>query len=141
MWDAVVLALKTGARKKEIRNLKFEDVEYKRSHIRLKETKSGNPRSVPMTKDLMEILQRRRRDINFTSHYVFPSPANPEKPINFKRGWDIALAKSGVTNFRWHDLRHTYYHSSLRVGQIGMCFLVFYWPNYPTQSSPVTNPH
>ena len=125
MWDAVVLALKTGARKKEIRNLKFEDVEYKRSHIRLKETKSGNPRSVPMTKDLMEILQRRRRDINFTSHYVFPSPANPEKPINFKRGWDIALAKSGVTNFRWHDLRHTYYHSSLRVGQIGMCFLVF----------------
>ena len=125
MWDAVVLALKTGARKKEIRNLKFEDVEYKRSHIRLKETKSGNPRSVPMTKDLTEILQRRRRDINFTSHYVFPSPANPEKPINFKRGWDIALAKSGVTNFRWHDLRHTYYTRVLGWDKLGCAFWFF----------------
>jgi len=116
LWDAVVMALKTGARKKEIWNLKFEDVDFKRNHIRLMETKSGKPRSIPMTKDLMEILQRRRRTINFTSHYVFPSKVNPNAPNNFERTWDTALRISGVTNFRWHDLRHTFASRAVMAG-------------------------
>ena len=116
LWDAVVMALKTGARKKEIWNLKFEDVDFKRNHIRLMETKSGKPRSIPMTKDLMEILQRRRRIINFTSHYVFPSSVNPNRPNNFERTWDTALKESGVTNFRWHDLRHTFASRAVMAG-------------------------
>ena len=116
LWDAVVMALKTGARKKEIWNLKFEDVDFKREHIRLMETKSGKPRSIPMTKDLMEILQRRRVDINFNSHYVFPSPVNSNAPNNFERAWDTALRRARIENFRWHDLRHTFASRAVMAG-------------------------
>ena len=116
LWDAVVMALKTGARKQEIWRLKFEDIDFKRNHIRLMETKSGKPRSIPMTQDLMEILQRRRVDINFTSHYVFPSPVNSNAPNNFERAWDTALKNSGIENFRWHDLRHTFASRAIMAG-------------------------
>jgi len=116
LWDAVVLALKTGARKQEIWRLKFDNVDFKRKHILLLETKSGKPRSIPMTGDLMEILQRRRVEINFTSPYVFPSATKINKPYDFDWLWDIALKESEVTNFRWHDLRHTFASRAVMAG-------------------------
>ena len=116
LWDAVAIALKTGARKQEVWRLKFEDVDFKRNHIKLMETKSGKPRSIPMTADLMEILKRRRLDINFASHFVFPSPVNINAPQNFEKQWDNALEESGVTNFRWHDLRHTFASRAVMAG-------------------------
>lgn len=43
-----------------------------------------------------------------SSPYVFPSFANPDKPLGqFDKAWDAARAVAKIDN-RFHDLRHTY---------------------------------
>ena len=38
---------------------------------------------------------------------VFPSDKKPDKPFTYLKHWQKALKDSGVTNFRFHDLRHS----------------------------------
>jgi integrase len=38
---------------------------------------------------------------------VFPSFKNPNISIDIRSAWEKALLKAQITNFKFHDLRHT----------------------------------
>ncbi len=38
---------------------------------------------------------------------MFPSHRHPDKPIDLRRPWELALAEAQITDFRFHDLRHS----------------------------------
>ena len=105
--DAVKLALLTGARKQEIWKLRYDAINWKHKFISFYETKTGIPRSVPMSQEMHTILSGRAKVNQLKSKYVFPSPKKVNSPNSFEKAWDNALRRSGVKDFRWHDLRHT----------------------------------
>jgi len=112
--DAVMLSLLTGARKKEIWELRFDAVNFEKQTISFWKTKNGKPRTVPVDQEGIDILKRRFD--NRQNDWLFPSSSGNDrkgtkkyldKPKSFEKAWDSAIAKSGVEDFRYHDLRHT----------------------------------
>jgi integrase len=94
-------ALHTGMRKGEIFNLCWPHVDFNRKLIMVVKSKNGEKRTIPMSDTLFQTLQSIKvRDI---SGRVFPI-ADRSLRVAFEK----ALAKSGIRDFRFHDLRHTF---------------------------------
>jgi integrase len=67
--------------------------------------KNGEKRETPINDRLTETLKSIRR--NDTSSYVFcDKDGNPY--YRFEKSFATALAKAGIKDFRFHDLRHTF---------------------------------
>ena len=101
----VIVALNTGMRRGEIYNLKWHDIDFKRSIIYLLQTKNGEKREIPMNETIKAELIKVRKDPN--SPYVFHN--DDGRPFyNLRKSFFTACKKSGIINFRFHDLRHTF---------------------------------
>ena len=101
----MTVALHTEMRLSEILNLKWEQVVLKHGFILLDITKNGESREIPIDKTLEEMFNRMTR--SFESKYVFAGKdGDPYKSV--KRSFSTALKKAGITDFRFHDLRHTF---------------------------------
>ncbi len=114
--DVIELAILTGMRKGEIRQLRVPDCDFTREEIRIRQTKAGEPRIVPMHPRVREILQRRCKGNSS------PIPLNPKvreipsreekeaRPVfspAFHRAFDLAVRQAGLRDLRFHDLRRT----------------------------------
>ena len=106
LYPVVILALSTGMRRGEILNLKWSDVDLDRGAILLQTTKNGERRFVPLVGIALDLLKSRHAD-QPTNSLVFPAPHCPSKPIDIRSAWETAVEKAGISNFRFHDLRHT----------------------------------
>lgn len=109
-----MLALDCRARKNEILQLRWSDVDLADSRLRFYETKNGEPRNVPISQFAFETLfdyhQKLSEDEksceNYSeSDYVFKSKLGTSAYI--KRAWYKALKAADIQNFRFHDLRHS----------------------------------
>lgn len=100
LYGIVVFALGTGARRGEILNLKWEDVDFIRSVATFRGTKNGETRTVPLSRSVLECLeQERKRRIVFSPH-VFPC-------AEIRTAWENVIEKANLKELRFHDLRHT----------------------------------
>ena len=106
LYPVVILALSTGMRRGEILNLKWSDVDLDRGAILLQTTKNGERRFVPLVGIALDLL-RSRHSNQPSNSLVFPAPYSSSKPIDIRSAWETALEKAGISNFRFHDLRHT----------------------------------
>ena len=106
LYLAVLLSLSTGARQLEIWQMRWGDIDFGRGIVIFPVTKSGIPRSLPLTKDCLGKLEERFLERE-SEEWVFPSPVNLNRPNDFNRTWRTALRLSEIRDFRWHDLRHT----------------------------------
>jgi integrase len=106
LYPVVILALSTGMRRGEILNLKWNDVDLDRGAILLQTTKNGERRFIPLVGIALELLKSRHTN-QFANSLVFPAPYSPSKPIDIRSAWENALENARISNFRFHDLRHT----------------------------------
>ena len=106
LYVAVILALSTGARKNEIWKLSWEKVDLNNRFILFEETKNDEPRTVPLQGHALELMLERSKTRRIETNLVFPSRINPQKNLNFRRPFFMALKAAKIENFRWHDLRH-----------------------------------
>lgn len=102
----VVLALHTGMRKGEILGLEWERVDLSSARFRLDRTKSGEPRGVPINRAVYEVLIALEPDPDRRHGRVFPA-GNDRRGSQVRTAFAAALARAGITGFRFHDLRHT----------------------------------
>ncbi|MFC1599238.1 tyrosine-type recombinase/integrase, partial [Candidatus Omnitrophota bacterium] len=112
----VIIALNTGMRKGEILGLKWRDVDLKRGIIYLLNTKNGERREIPMNSAVKWALikQPKHKD----GPFVFCNK-NGKSFGNVRKSFIAALRKSGIINFRFHDLRHTF-ASQLVMGGVDL---------------------
>lgn len=99
----LMVALETGMRRSEILNLKWDDIDFDQKIVFVRNTKSGEPREIPISSGLANTLQ----DLKYKSVYVFCNKdGSPFGSV--RKSFASAVKKSGIENFRFHDLRHTF---------------------------------
>ncbi len=101
----VRFALATGCRAREITGLEWERVDLARHTAWLNETKNGTPRGVPLNRDAVTVLEGERGK---HPRYCFTFRGEPIRWQVSNSAWLTALAKAGIKDFRFHDLRHTW---------------------------------
>jgi len=109
LYLAVALSLTTGARQAEIMSLRWGQVDFNRQVITLHDTKNGERRALPLVGEAFALLQARSKVRNLKDSRVFP-PHNAKGKadyIDLRAPWENALKTAGITDFHWHDLRHT----------------------------------
>lgn len=104
LQSIVQLALNTGMRKGELQNLQWSDVNFKEGFIVLRETKNGEQRVIPMNGVAREALYSVAKKPE--SPYILSGKNG--KPFNFRKAFDTAMMRAGISGFRFHDLRHTF---------------------------------
>lgn len=106
LYPAIVLALSTGARKMEIMNLTWDDVDLHRGVAILNETKNNERRALPITSHALEVLKGLSKIRRLDTNLLFPR-ADGYKPIELRSAWKKAINKAQVEDFNFHDLRHS----------------------------------
>jgi integrase len=101
--DMAQFSVATGLRQVNATRLQWKQVSLERRHLWVagNDHKNGRPHSVPLNEVALDVLQRRR------GSHVFTYEGNSIVRVNTKV-WCNALLQSGIHDFRWHDLRHTF---------------------------------
>lgn len=109
LYLAVLLALTTGARQAEIMTLRWGQIDFKRQVITLNKTKNGDTRSVPLVGEALKLLTERAKIRSLKDDRIFPPTGKAKKAacLDLRQPWEKALKKAEITDFHWHDLRHT----------------------------------
>lgn len=128
----LVVARHTGMRQGELLGLKWTDVDLQRGVASLRMTKSGEGRVVPLSTDVIAILERivpaRQEGYVFrrVSHDRIRRQQRPDDgsvALN-PRGWLMhafrrAVRRAGLVDFHFHDLRHTWAsHAAMRGADV-----------------------
>ncbi|HEX3485583.1 MAG TPA: integrase, partial [Micropepsaceae bacterium] len=72
LYLAVVLSLTTGGRQSEIMGLRWSQISLKARTAMLGDTKNGDARALPLSKDICELLEERRKVRSLIDDRVFP---------------------------------------------------------------------
>jgi integrase len=102
----VVLALSTGARRMEILSLRWFNINLARQSIVLHETKNGERRALPLVGYSYELMKEHAKMRNIKTDFVFPGKSL-RFPTDITTAWEMALKRAEITDFRFHDLRHS----------------------------------
>lgn len=99
-------ALATGLRQRNVRRLRWADMDEARrcAWVHADESKNGKAIAVPLNAKAVTILRGQRGQ---HCEYVFTYAGRPVRCVN-TGAWRRAVAAAGLKNFRWHDLRHTW---------------------------------
>jgi integrase len=94
--DYVILSLLTGARKSNVHAMRWVDLNLSRALWTLPDvfTKNGDPLTIPLMPEAVEILQRRKP--NKAAEYVFPGTGKSGHIENSRSGWDRVLDRDEV---------------------------------------------
>ena len=92
-------ALATGMRRGEVLGLKWRDINLERKTCLLHITKNGRPRTVPLSAHATAILKGCEPKLD-------DNPAFPVTENAFRLAWQRVQSRSGIEDFRFHDLRH-----------------------------------
>lgn len=114
LFDIVLTALQTGMRRGELLNLQWGDIDLMTNQIMLTKTKTDEPRQIPMTKQVKEILMSRWNAQPKDSFVFTNAKGQPYK--NLRNDFNRAVGEAGIENFRFHDLRHCFATSLLASG-------------------------
>jgi len=102
----VPMLLLTGARKREVLDARWEDFDVDNRLWRIPFTKTGKPRTVPMSDGVMSVLDTVPRVAG--SVYVFPNPETGKPYVTIHNAWDTVRKRAGLQEVRMHDLRHSF---------------------------------
>jgi len=108
LYIIVVLALSTGMRKGEILGLRWRDIDFHNRRIVIQETKNGERRAVPLVATSLQLIEQlKANDFNSMDDFIFHSPEDKTKSCCIRTAWEKAIKRSAITDFRFHDLRHS----------------------------------
>lgn len=93
----IIFAVETGMRRSEILKMRWSDINEIKKTAKLINTKNGDDRTIPLTRNAFEVLQNLEKKTEF----VFPITANC-----LQLAWRRVKKNADIENLRFHDLRH-----------------------------------
>jgi len=113
----VMVARYTGLRMTNVLELTWRQINFQRRDILVLDTKNGEPMSVPLCKTLYDVLVALKHKRTSKSERVFPTDWKPKAfQVQVRRLFYKACKKVGISNFRWHDLRHDFASQLVQKG-------------------------
>ena len=110
--DILWIGIYTGMRLGEITSLKWERVDLERRILRVDETKTGEVLELPITRQLAEILERRRAACEALGQpqtgWIFPSQKSGSGHVKGVDQYHAAITEAGGTKFWFHGLRNSF---------------------------------
>lgn len=118
------MLLTTAARKSEVLQLRWQQIDMERSIAVLPKTKNGKPRSLPLVSDVREALEEAKKVRPDGTDFVFYDPKHPARAKDVKEPWHFVRERAGLLNDRddpldrvvLHTTRHTGITTMLRGG-------------------------
>ena len=108
-----LLAL-TGARKSEVVQLRWSEVDFQNRCLRLTQSKTGQ-KAIPLGPAPLELLNSIHADRG-SSDWVFPSKNDKGPFMGLEKVWKRVRTRAGYPSLRIHDLRHSYASMGLARG-------------------------
>jgi integrase len=114
---AVILSLNTGLRRGELFGLKWRDVDFDQNILTVvaETAKTGTTRHVPLNDEALSVLRYWKAQGADTSQFVFVGKTG-EPFHDVRKSWAAVLKKADISDFRWHDLRHTFASKLVMAG-------------------------
>lgn len=95
-------ALLTGLRRGELFKLTWDNVDFERSMVTLRNPKGKKTVTIPISEEAVDVL----RSLSVTSSFVFPGEDGKQR-TDFKGPWQRIRRAAGLPDdFRFHGLRH-----------------------------------
>lgn len=115
MADMVVFSLATGLRQRNVLDLEWQQVDLsaRTAWIHASESKSGRVIGVALNSTAVTVLSKQ---MGKHPRFVFTQPSGRKALSISARIWKNALQKVEITDFRWHDLRHTWASWLIQAG-------------------------
>lgn len=111
LYLAVLLSLTTGGRQAEIMSLRWGQIDLKtgRATLHAGTTKNDDARVLSLVGEAFTLLKERAKVRSLTDDRIFPPTQLAKKSdfLNLRTPFISALKEAEITNFHWHDLRHT----------------------------------
>src|SRR4051812_44929790 len=106
----------------EIVTLKWEGVDRAAREVRLRTSKNGSGRVLPLHADLWDLIERRwtartipvKDGTTKLSSFVFHRAGEPV--VDFRKPWKEACSKAKIPGRLFHDLRRTAVRNMVRAG-------------------------
>jgi integrase len=109
LQEIIIFAINTGLRQSEILDLKWKQIDMTRESLTISEQKNHCVDTLPLNETVMRLLRSKYREDLDLDSYVFPNTNSDRKGNRLLlKAFYAALKRSGITNFRFHDLRHTF---------------------------------
>ncbi|MGA8141173.1 MAG: tyrosine-type recombinase/integrase [Desulfobaccales bacterium] len=108
----VKFTLLTGMRRGELFKLTWDDVDFERGMVTLKEPKGGKTQTIPVSPPALAVL----KSLEVTSPFIFPGKGGQQR-TDFKGPWLRIRKAAGLPeNFRFHGLRHHFASTLVSAG-------------------------
>ena len=112
----VVAALNTGFRRGELLSLYWSDVDFVHSLITVQGAyaKNGERRTIPMNGELRRLLTSLKANADNTGNVFLNSNGEAYRLVSTV--FDEAVERANITDFHFHDLRHTFASRLIMAG-------------------------
>lgn len=104
--NAIMLLLLTGARRNEITQARWEQVDWNQEILLVPRSKSGKARTISLSDTAIELLKGITPVAN--NPYIFPSPTTGRPSPSLYFPWNRIRIRAGLVDLRLHDLRHSF---------------------------------
>jgi len=102
---AIWMYLLTGARKNELLQAKWQDVDVENHALCIPLNKSGRVHYVPLSSTALDILDQIPRVAD--NPYIFVGHKSGQHLVNITKPWKRVVVAAGIEHARVHDLRRT----------------------------------
>lgn len=102
--DYFLIALLTGARRSNVLEMEWSQINLDRAEWRIPTTKNGEPQTVTLSSEALEILRNRQ---GCHDAWVFPGTGATGHIVEPKKAWKRVLERAVIDDLRIHDLRRT----------------------------------
>lgn len=111
------LALFTGMRRGELFKLKWNDINFIRKNISIKDPKSGLDETIPLNEMALSVLNNHKKE---ESEFVFPGLRGNQRKTT-PRSLRRIIKKAGLKDFRpFQGLRHAYASTLASSGKVDL---------------------
>jgi integrase len=117
--EEMLFALHTGMRRGEIFRLKWDDLDFPRGFLTIREPKGGVDQTIPLSDAASELLSKRPRRED--SPFVFPGHGGRQRVDHSKQFRAIRKAAGLPEDFRpMHGVRHVFASTLASSGEVDL---------------------